>query len=224
MPGVEVPYHAQTAEFSCGAACLAMALAARNGSKPDRGLEFEVWREANMIGVRGIDQWGLSIPALERGLEATVVSPSGYTFPRQDPADQARRLRERLQEAGREAPSFTEQDLELSWYAQQDNRERAQRAGVEWLRREPTLEDVTSVLEQGGFPILLVDLETLSGTWPAPHWVLVDRVEGDEVRLLDPDKGSDGRRTRSWAQTREAMDVSRYDAQPCLVALGARPS
>jgi hypothetical protein len=221
MPGVEVPYHEQTADFSCGAACLAMAMAARDGVEPTRDLEFELWREANMIGVRGIDQWGLAIPPLARGVPVTVVSEAAYTFPREDPAEAARRIRERLSDLGDQAPQFTEQDLELSWYAQQDNLERARDRGVAWLEREPQLADLSSALAQGALPILLVDLKTLSGTWPAPHWVLVDRVDGGQVRLLDPDKGSDGRRTRAWPKLRAAMDVSRYEAQPAMVVLGS---
>lgn len=222
VPRLKLPYHAQTADFSCGAACLATVLAWRDGGKPDRELEFEVWREANMIGVRGIDQWGLAIPALERGMAATVVTEAPYTFPRRDPEEAARRLRERLASTGEEdVPVFTPQDLELSWYAQQRNRERAEAAGVAWERRPPTRGDLASALEQEAVPVLLVDLETLSGTWPAPHWVCVEAVEGGEVTVLDPDLGEPGRRTLPWRDVQAAMDVSRYEAEPAAVVLGS---
>jgi hypothetical protein len=222
VPALDLPYHAQTADFSCGAACLASVIAARDGAKPHRDLEFELWREANMIGVRGIDQWGLAIPALARGLEATVVSGAEHTFPREDHEEAAQRIRERLEETGEDdVPHFTPQDLELSWYAQQRNRERAREAGVRWLRRRPRQADVASAVEQGAAPVLLVDLETLSGTWPAPHWVVVDAVDGDRVRVLDPDMGEPGRRTLPWRELEDAMDVSRYEAQPCAVVLGS---
>jgi hypothetical protein len=224
MPGGSVPYHAQTADFSCGAACLAMVLAARENTEPTRKLEFDVWRQANMIGVRGIDQWGLTIPALERGMTAGVVTEGEYTFPRQDPAEAVERIRQRLAEANGDGPHFSEQDIELSWYAQQDNREKANQLGVEWNKHAPTLADIRQALEAGAYPILLVDLKTLSGTWPAPHWVVVDRLDGDDVYLLDPDKGQDGRRIRAWPKLRDAMDVSRYEAKPTLVVLGSDPS
>lgn len=222
VPSVDLPYHPQSADFSCGAACLASVLAARDGAQPTRDLEFDLWREGNMIGVRGMDQWGLAVPALRRGTPAAVVTEAPYTFPRQDPEEAARRIRERLAETGEEdIPSFTSQDLELSWYAQRRNRRRAEEEGVRWLRRPPERADLVSALEQGAVPVLLVDLETLSGTWPAPHWVVVEAVEDDGVRLLDPDMGEPGRRTRSWEELREAMDVSRYDAAPTLVVVGA---
>jgi len=42
--------------------------------KLNRTLEFEVWRQCNMIGVRGADPFGMSVPLLDAGYEIHLVT------------------------------------------------------------------------------------------------------------------------------------------------------
>lgn len=222
MPQPEIPLYRQTAGFSCGAACLAMAIAALEDVEPDRSLEFELWREATMIGVRGIDQWGLSLPPSSRGHPVTVVSEAEFTFPRWEAEDMIE-LREAQAERfpDEELRLFSEEELELAWWAQQDNRRRAQAAGVPWLTREPTREDVHGALMAGAVPILLVDLELLGGAWPAPHWVAVADHEDGRFLVHDPDNEGPGERWLDWEHLWGTMDVSAYQAQPAAVIVGS---
>lgn len=200
-----IPIYRQTAGFSCGAASLVMALARLRGATPGRGLEFELWREGTMIGTRGMDQWGLTIPALRRGIAATIITTAPKTFP--EPSDTARKR-------------FTEEELELTDFAQGENRRIAESLGARWERREPAVDDVRRALAAGQVPVLLVDLLTLSKEYAAPHWVVAVQVEGDEAVLHDPDADGPGVWKLSVEEAWSATDVSRYLAQPTLVVLG----
>ena len=74
---LKIPYYAQSAEFTCGPACVLMVLKFFNPHlKLNRTLEFEVWRQCNMIGARGADPFGISVPLLDAGYG---VSPCNAT-------------------------------------------------------------------------------------------------------------------------------------------------
>ena len=69
MP-IDIPYYAQSSEFTCGPACVLMVLKFLDPAvKLNRSLEFEVWRQCNMIGPKGADPFGLSVPLLDAGHE-----------------------------------------------------------------------------------------------------------------------------------------------------------
>lgn len=201
-----IPYYEQTADFSCGAAALVMALHALRDTPVTRRMEFEVWRDGTTIGTRGMDQWGLAVAALERDVPATVIAENDITFP--GASDLARER-------------FTDEELELAQFAQQENRDRAKRMGVQWEIRAPTPADVGGALQEDRVPILLVDLYTLSnGAYAAPHWVVVAEASPDGWVLHDPDDDGPGVRKLSQEEVWRATDVSDYLAKPTLVLLG----
>ena len=71
----KIPYYAQSSEFTCGPACVLMIFKLFNSHlKLNRTLEFEVWRQCNMIGVRGADPFGMSVPLLDAGYEIHLVT------------------------------------------------------------------------------------------------------------------------------------------------------
>jgi hypothetical protein len=86
-PATAPPYVHQTTEFTCGPACMMMALAwAERSSKPGpAALEFELWREATTIfassGAGGCDPYGVAVALKRRGLRPEIyVSRSGPYF------------------------------------------------------------------------------------------------------------------------------------------------
>jgi ribosomal protein S18 acetylase RimI-like enzyme len=86
-PTAAPPYVHQTTEFTCGPACMMMALAwAERSSKPGpAALEFELWREATTIfassGAGGCDPYGVAVALKRRGLRPEIyVSRSGPYF------------------------------------------------------------------------------------------------------------------------------------------------
>ncbi len=85
-PATAPPYVHQTTEFTCGPACMMMALAwAERSSRPGpAALEFELWREATTIfassGAGGCDPYGVAVALKRRGLrpEIYVSRPGPY--------------------------------------------------------------------------------------------------------------------------------------------------
>lgn len=205
VPARPVPYYAQTADFSCGAAALVMALHALRGTPVTRSFEFDVWRDGTTIGTLGMDQWGLAAAAALRGVRATVVAERERTF-----GEPSKVARER----------FTKQQLEIAWFVAGENRRRAREAGVAWQHRAPTHDDLVHALAQGQVPVLLVDLWTLGRQYEAPHWVVVVDADEQDAVLHDPDPDGPGVRTVTPGALQEAADVSRYNADRALVLLG----
>jgi ribosomal protein S18 acetylase RimI-like enzyme len=80
------PYFHQTTEFTCGPACIMMALAwADPALRRNPALEFRLWREATTIfmtsGPGGCEPYGLAVALARRGLRPEVhVSHGGPYF------------------------------------------------------------------------------------------------------------------------------------------------
>src|SRR6266542_3411997 len=80
------PYFHQTTEFTCGPACITMALAwADRNFKPPPAFEFQLWREATTIfmssGPGGCEPYGMAVALKRHGLEPEVhVSHAGPYF------------------------------------------------------------------------------------------------------------------------------------------------
>src|SRR5690554_5556647 len=74
-----VPFYGQTLDFTCGPACLMMAMRHHGYPVPlERWLELTLWREATTVfmtsGHGGCSAHGLAAAALRRGFQATVVT------------------------------------------------------------------------------------------------------------------------------------------------------
>ena len=80
------PYFHQTTEFTCGAACILMALAwADRTFKPAPALEFALWREATTIfsgaGPGGCEPYGMAVALRRHGVRPEIyVSQRGPYF------------------------------------------------------------------------------------------------------------------------------------------------
>ncbi len=79
------PYFHQSTEFTCGPACMMMALAWANPSwRPDPATEFKLWREATTIamaaGPGGCEPYGVAVTLKRHGLlpEIYVSQPGPY--------------------------------------------------------------------------------------------------------------------------------------------------
>jgi ribosomal protein S18 acetylase RimI-like enzyme len=92
------PYFHQTTEFTCGPACLLMALAwADPALRPDPAFEFKLWREATTIfmsgGPGGCEPYGLAVTLRRHGLVPEIfVSHPGPYFVETVRAEEKRRV------------------------------------------------------------------------------------------------------------------------------------
>lgn len=166
-----VPYVEQSTDFTCGPACLLMALAYFN--VPLRAPEFEelaIWREATTIfmtsGHGGCGPHGLARAALNRGLTVEVwANQAGPIM-----LDSVRSLKKRAV------------------------MERIQQADIQALQQENV------ALHLGDYDLNFLSADLLAGKlvlalistyqfdqMKAPHWVLVTAVDEEFVYINDPD-------------------------------------
>lgn len=174
-----IPYYAQTTEFTCGPACLMMAMAALDpGYQPSRSEELRLWREATTIfmtsGHGGCGPHGLALAAWRRGYRARIwVSQRGPLF-----LEGVRRPEKKSVLAQVHADFL--HDLAAT--------------DVEIRYRAPDLAAMRRAIARGETPMVLIS------TWrfdaqKAPHWVLVTAIDDRFAYIHDPDL--DGRQGRS---------------------------
>jgi hypothetical protein len=141
--------------------------------KLNRTLEFEVWRQCNMIGVRGADPFGISVPLLNAGYKVHL-------------ATQRRRMidfdlwRRRLLEN-----SFAAEDVSLAVFGIGENRKRALGRGLTVEYSRLTVERIAKSFNEGLIPIALVHMGVVH-QFDTPHWVVVVDVGEDHVAFNDP--------------------------------------
>jgi ribosomal protein S18 acetylase RimI-like enzyme len=171
-----LPYYAQTTEFTCGPACLMMAMAALDSSyQPNRSDELQLWREATTIymtsGHGGCGPHGLALAAWRRGYHAKMyVSQGGPLF---------------LEGVRRQQKKSVLEQVHADFL--RDLRE----TDVTISQRNVDVGRLRRALAQGDILLALIS------TWrfdqkKSPHWVVVTAIDECFVYIHDPDLDDDG--------------------------------
>ena len=194
---LKIPYYIQHSEFTCGPACVLMIFKFFSPQlKLSRTLEFEVWRQCNMIGVRCADPFGICVPLLDAGYEVHLVT-------------QHRRMIDldlwgcRLLEQG-----FTPADVNLAVFGVGENKKRALSRGLAFECGRLTVERMAMSFREEFIPIALVHMGVIHQL-NFPHWVVVTDAGDDHVDFNDPypPKGGKGIRVRKEEFQRMFDDV-----------------
>jgi ribosomal protein S18 acetylase RimI-like enzyme/predicted double-glycine peptidase len=206
----EIPYYAQTMDFTCGPAAVMMAVKYfRPETHLTRSLELAMWKEATLVfmtsGVGGTDPFGLALAARRRGLHARVISSS-------ENVPFVRSVR-------------TKRKREVIRLLHEDMKNQAVRAGIGNGSYRVTPADLAGALHRNMVPITLVSTYRLTGG-KAPHWVVVTGLNKNNIYVHDPDLesyGGKGKRARNIAISREEFQrMSRYgkNLYSCTILLG----
>ncbi|WP_342245574.1 GNAT family N-acetyltransferase/peptidase C39 family protein [Pseudomonas sp. OTU5201] len=163
-----VPYYHQTTEFTCGPACLLMAMGALDGAVPGNHQdELRLWREASSVhmpgGHGGCSPHGLALAAWRRGYRVRLhLSDQGPPF-----LDEVRDAGKRdvIRQAHDDFCSALK-DTDIEQHLGEDL-------------------DLRPLLASGGQPLVLVDGHRRSRS-RAPHWVLVTDYDRNFIYLHDP--------------------------------------
>ncbi len=209
---LKIPYHAQMLDFTCGPACLMMAL---KHFQPDvrlsRTLEINLWREATLVfmtaGIGGTGPYGLALSAQKRGLDTRLILSTERTPFLYSVRDAKKR--------------------EIIGVAHNDLRRRATEAGVTTAVYDFTFEDIVGAMHRGYAPIVLISTYRLTGD-RAPHWVILTGFDRKYLYLHDPDLDSyhgDRRRARQVKIPRDEFQrVSRYGREAIRSAILIGPA
>jgi hypothetical protein len=164
------PYFHQTSEFTCGPACIMMALAwADRKFKPAPAFEFTLWREATTIvsssGPGGCEPYGMAVALKRHGLapELYVSAPPPYFLETTMAADRRRAM-------------------ELT---QQAYRDEAQALAIK-THLTPVNESVLMrAFDAGSVAIVLVSGYHMRPRGK-PHWIFAFGRDGPHILMHDP--------------------------------------
>ncbi|HKG00191.1 MAG TPA: ribosomal protein S18-alanine N-acetyltransferase [Xanthobacteraceae bacterium] len=188
------PYFHQTTEFTCGPACMMMALAWADPSfRPSPALEFKLWREATTIfmtsGPGGCDPYGVAVTLKRHGLEPEIHASHGgpYFLDKVRSADKRRVMRLAQEEFRREAKA-----LKIP------------------IHLAPLDESaLMETFEKGAVVIVLVSGYRMVRR-NVPHWVFAFGREGHYVLVHDPAAMRD-EHGNSTAPETYAVPASEFD-------------
>jgi len=164
------PYYRQTLDFTCGPACLMMAMKAQDPTlMADRAMEIQLWREATTVfmtsGLGGCGALGLTLAAHRRGFDVEVsVSDETEIFVNSVRSD--------------------EKKVVIRLVEQQFVREIAE-AGIRIRRRALTAADLKERMSRGGIPIALISSYRLTGE-KVPHWIKISDFDERFIYINDP--------------------------------------
>lgn len=168
-----VPYYAQTADFSCGPACVLMVMKHFDpGLTLTRELEFEVWRQCNMIGIKGADPYGLSVPLIDAGYDVRLTTQRKRTIIEEP-------WRRRL------TRHFSQEEIELSFFGMRENKRRADDRKLRVQYTRPVVAHILRGVREGFVPVALVHMGVIHSL-NIPHWVVVTDANEEEVVFNDP--------------------------------------
>lgn len=166
---IKVPYYPQTTDFTCGPACLLMAMGALQSARSlERREELQIWREATTVfmtsGHGGCSPQGLALAAWRRGFQVRLqLSMAGPLF-----LDGVR----------------DEHKKDVMRLVHHEFTTQMQDTDIEH-KIAPHL-DLPRLLQAGGQPLVLISSYRLTRS-KSPHWVVVTDCDEDFVYLHDPD-------------------------------------
>jgi len=165
-----VPFYAQTLEFTCGPACLMMAMKALTPkTKLDRTLELRLWREATSIfmtsGHGGCSAYGLALSAGQRGFDVTL-------YVRKDP--------EMFVEAVRDM-----EKREVIRIVQQDFIREIGRSDIKLRERQLSTAEMEKAFRDGAIPVVLISSYRMTGD-KSPHWVVITGIDERFIYINEP--------------------------------------
>lgn len=167
----KIPFYSQTTPFTCGPACLMMAMKAlRSSMGLSRSLELQLWREATtifmMAGHGGCGPHGLALAAHRRKFAAEIyLSHKGPLFV------------EGVRSAEKKAV------IEL---VHKDFMRQTSEIGIPLRHRPVSLDEMAQAIDDGAIPITLVSTYRFAKS-KVPHWVVVVGVDERFVYINDPD-------------------------------------
>ncbi len=193
-----VPFYRQSFDFTCGPACLIMAMRCFDpGLAPTREIEIDLWREANLVGAYATSRQGLALAGRRRGFRVRTKG-NVETIELVDCLDL----------------SLSPEDRAVAASLHEDLKARCEKAGVPDTVGPVSLKDIEVWLGAGWVPLVLVDARLVRDE-ALPHWVVVTACGPEAVTFHDP-LGSEG---NTVASVQEFQKWLGFKGTSCAVVL-----
>jgi predicted double-glycine peptidase len=166
---LDIPFYHQRHDFTCGSACLMMAIKYFDPSvEMSMDLEIDLWREATLVEDRSTCGRGLAYSAAKRGYSAKIFA-SVDDIP----------FKDKILNMSPDA------DPEVLEFFFRDMKRRALALDVPEINKRITFEDVSSAIRQNAVPIVLVNAKFLHDE-DIPHWIVIRGWNQQGVLINDP--------------------------------------
>ncbi|MDH5546515.1 MAG: GNAT family N-acetyltransferase/peptidase C39 family protein [Gammaproteobacteria bacterium] len=170
-PAIErVPFYPQSLEFTCGPACLLMAMKSLdNGVELNRKSEIQLWRESTTVfmtsGHGGCDPYGLALAAHRRDFDVEIyVNEEGALF-----MNSVR----------------SQEKKEVMRLVQEDFIDQIKKSRISLRVDSLSLQELQDKFEKGGIPVVLISSYRIYRE-KFPHWVVVTGFDENFIFVHDP--------------------------------------
>ena len=160
-------------DFSCGPACVAMALKYFNFvSNMDRDLEVELWRETNAVEMKGAGRYGICAPLAVRGLHPHIITDTaGLGL---------------IERAKKYVKASNGNEHYLEFFHDMQKRVCAMNGTTEEVRK-PTLQDIREALQADRVCIALVSTIIFEEEEEdIPHWIVITGEDNEILTVNNP--------------------------------------
>lgn len=175
-PRLNIPYHQQGTDFTCGPSCLMMAMKTFNPKFViSLSSELQIWREATTIfmtsGHGGCGPHGLALSAWRRGYRVEMyLSHTQVLF-----IDTVR----------------SQEKKDVIELVHKDFEKKIAETNIKVVRKRLTMADIKEILGKGGIPIALISTYHFDSN-RVPHWVVITAYDDHFVYVHDPDQEEEG--------------------------------
>lgn len=178
-PRLNIPYHQQGTDFTCGPSCLMMAMKTFNPKfNMSLSAELQIWREATTIfmtsGHGGCGPHGLALSAWRRGYRVEIyLSHTQALF-----TDTVR----------------SQEKKDVIELVHKDFEKKVSETNIKVHKKRLTVPDLKEILQKGGIPIVLISTYHFDNN-RIPHWVVITAKDEQFIYVHDPDQEEEGEHT-----------------------------
>jgi hypothetical protein len=166
---LEIPFYRQHFDFTCGPACLMMAMKYRDYNlRLGNDLEIDIWREGTLVAVPGTSRFGLAYSAAVRGFSARATSNTGG-----------------LDFVDKINLPLNEPDMEILRDQFHERRTRCRKLGVREREETITAEILRKSLFSNHVPLIVTNTRFFSNE-NLPHWIAVTGIDDKFMYFNNP--------------------------------------
>jgi len=166
---LEVPFYRQHCDFTCGPASLLMAMKyLQEDLHPGKDLEFDIWREGNLVAVLGTSRYGLAFSAVVRGFSAHVSSNTGE-----------------IDFVEKFIPPLKDPDMQLLRCQFFERRSRCRKLGVRERQQTVSGKTLRESLFLNHVPLIVTNSQFFSRE-DQPHWITVTGMDDKFLYFNNP--------------------------------------